>query len=150
MRAVFRFLFVIPFGFIAACLAAAFALLSPFLDVGGAGVDPLFWIETGFGFTVQAGQVGSAALVPWGIFMAVTEVLALRSILLHAGAGALGGIAYAGMAYGGAMPQASVRTALVVAGLSFALVYWLVAGRRAGSWRERAPAAPVTSVPPVS
>lgn len=138
MTTLLRFLFVVPFGFVAACFAASFALLSPFLDTDGARTgDPVFWIGAGFLFLAQAAQVGSAALVPWAVFMAATEILALNSLLLHIAAGGLAGFAYAELAYGATPPPASIMTALVVAGLGFAMVYWIVAGRAAGRWRQR-------------
>lgn len=137
MTTFLRFLFVVPFGFVAACFAASFALLWPFFDVEGAAAgDALFWIEAGLGFLAQAAQVGSIALVPWAIFMVATEIFALDSILLHVAAGALGGFAYAELAYGAGTPHMSVMTALVVAGLGFAMVYWIIAGRSAGAWRR--------------
>jgi hypothetical protein len=138
MIAVLRFLFVIPIGFVAACLSAAFALLWPFVDMSGVDTgDPVFWIQAVFGFLAQAAQVGSAALVPWAIFMIVTEVLGWRWLILHMAAGAVGGFAVMRSAYGDAPPHASVQTAMVVAGLAFAMVYWIVAGRGAGRWRSR-------------
>jgi hypothetical protein len=140
MIAVLRFIFVIPFGFVAACLAAAFALLWPFVDMTGAETgNLLFWIQAGLGFVAQAAQVGSAALIPWALFMVVTEIFGWRSLILHMAAGAIGGFAVMRSAYGEALPHASVQTAVVVAGLTFAMVYWIVAGRSAGRWRPRRP-----------
>lgn len=148
MTTVLRFLFVIPIGFVAACLSAGFALLWPFVDMsGGESGDPLFWIHAVFGLLAQSAQVGSAALVPWALFMVVTETLGWRSLVLHAGAGALGGYAIMRSAYGEALPHASVQTATVVAGLTFAMVYWIVAGRAAGRWRRKAPAVETVRAP---
>lgn len=141
MSIVLRFLFVIPIGFIAACVAASFALLWPFLE-RPADIDPLvFLIHSGVAFYAQMAQIGSLALLPWAAFMVVTEALALSSILLHVAAGFLAGAAVLVSAYGVA-PQASVQTAIIVASLSFALVYWIVAGRRAGAWRRRSSRSP--------
>lgn len=135
MRTVLRFLFLIPLAFVAACFAAGFALLWPFLDLPpGALRDPFVLAELAVGFMTQCAQVGASALLPWGIFMVVSEIAGWRSVLLHAGAGALGGFAASRMAGGAA---ASVETALIVAGLAFGLVYWLVAGNGAGRWRSR-------------
>lgn len=136
MIAFLRFLFVIPFGFVLACLAGAFALLWPFLQVGRETlVDPLALFYLALGFTAQAAQVGSAALLPWGVFMVATEILGLSSVVLHAGAGLLGGFAASRLAYD-TPAHLSVQTALAVSGLAFALVYWLIAGRSAGRWRN--------------
>ncbi|KQT65791.1 MULTISPECIES: hypothetical protein [unclassified Aureimonas] len=137
MAALLRFLFVIPFGFVAACAAAAFALLWPFVDLSGAGEgDPFFWVQIALGFGAQAAQVGSAALVPWGVFMLATEILGLRSLIFHVVAGLVAGFLTTRIAYGAELPHGSVQTALVVAGLAFALVYWIIAGRGAGRWRK--------------
>lgn len=137
MLALLRFLFVIPVGFIAACFAASFALLWPFMDTAGArDGDPVFWIHAVLGLGAEAAQVGSASLLPWAAFIVISESLGWRSILLHCGAGIAGGFGIMRAAYGAALPHASVQTALVVAGLSFALVYWIIAGHRAGRWRS--------------
>ncbi|BDA86680.1 hypothetical protein Sa4125_42220 [Aureimonas sp. SA4125] len=148
--AVLRFLIVIPFGFVLSCFAAAFALLWPFLDTAGAATgDPLFWLQAILGFVAQSAQVGSTAVVPWALFMVLTESLGWRSVLLHMAAGLAGAFAVIRTAYVGALPHASVQTAMMVAGLTFALVYWIFAGRNAGRWRQRktGPAETVESAP---
>ena len=152
MTTVLRFLFVIPIGFVLACFAAAFAMLWPFLELpDGALSDPFLVFELLVFFTAQAAQVGSAALLPWGLFMALSEITGLRSILLHMGAGIAGGFAALRLSPGGAPTELSLQTAFVVAGLSFALVYWLVAGRGAGRWRRRRTApTPAAPLPPVT
>lgn len=152
MSTVLRFLFVIPFGFVLACFAAAFALLWPFVDTSGAAAGDLFyWIDAAYGFYVQTAMIGSVALIPWAVFMVATEIFGLNSILIHIAAGLAAGFGYAHLAYGRPGPHLSVETALVVAGLVFGLVYWIVAGRRAGRWRRpsgwhRPP--PVAEAPP--
>lgn len=143
MTQVLRFLFLIPIGFVLACFAASFALLWPFVLLPtDFASDPFVVVELILGFTAQAAQVGTLALVPWGLFMAVTEILGLRSLLIHAGAGLAAGFAATRIGPGASAP--SLQTAMIVAGLSFALVYWLIAGRGAGTWRRR----PAPSLPP--
>ncbi|MCB8839172.1 hypothetical protein [Aurantimonas sp. VKM B-3413] len=138
MGTVLRFLFVIPIGYIAACLTAAFALLWPFIAFTPASLsDPVFLLHAGFVFTAQAVQVGAVAIVPWLVFMVMTEFLALPSVLLHVTAGLIGGVAILFVAYGSNVPHMSVQTAIIVASISFALVYWIVAGHGAGGWRRR-------------
>ena len=135
MIAFLRFLFVIPIGFVAGCFAAAFALLWPFLDLGPGTFDnPVITLELFFGFMAQTAQIGSAVLVPWAIFMGLSEIFALSSIVLHIVAGAAGGFALARSWYGESVPSA-ILTAMVVGGIAFLMVYWVVAGRRAGHWR---------------
>ncbi len=128
-----------------ACFVAGFALLWPFIDLPpSAAVDPLFWMELSVGFFAQAAQIGTLALIPWGLFMVLTEALAKRSILLHAAAGLVGGFAAAHIPPGAG--SAALETAMIVAGLSFGLVYWLIAGHGAGGWRRReAPSSPPPS-----
>ncbi|SHJ02918.1 hypothetical protein [Aureimonas altamirensis] len=139
MRAVLRFLFVIPLGFVFACYGAAFALLWPFIEVPATiGDDPFRMVEMFFVFTAQAAQVGSAALLPWAIFMLVTEIMGWRSLLLHAAIGLASGFVALRLAYEGAMPPISIQTAIFLAGLAFGMIYWIIAGRAAGLWRRRA------------
>ncbi|WP_202617930.1 hypothetical protein [Aureimonas leprariae] len=140
MATVFRFLFLIPLGFLLACLAAAFALIWPFLgpDRPAVGDDPVYWIHAGIGFGLEAVQVGTVSFLPFAVFVVATEVLRIRSLILHALAGLAGAIAVIRLAYGAEPPHGSVQIALLVAGLAYALTYWLVAGRAAGG-RPRAP-----------
>lgn len=139
MRAVLRFLFVIPLSFVFACYGAAFALLWPFIEVPATiGDDPFRMVEMFFVFTAQAAQVGSAALLPWAIFMLVTEIMGWRSLLLHAAIGLASGFVALRLAYEGAMPPISIQTAIFLAGLAFGMIYWIIAGRAAGLWRRRA------------
>ena len=143
MRAALRLLFLVPIGFVLATFAAALALLWPFLAIPPGGfADPFVLIELTVGFTAQAVQIGSAAFVPFLLFVALAEILAIRSLLLHLGAGLLAGFVSTRLAP--VVPEVSVQTASVTAGLAFALVYWIVAGRTAGRPRRR----PVSAPPP--
>lgn len=139
MKAVLRFLFVVPLGFVAACLTAAFAMLWPFLEwpAHSSATDPVLLFHAAVAFSAQAAQIGSATLLPWAAFMVVTELLGLSSILLHLCAGVFGAVALILSAYGTDLPHFSVQTAIVVAAVTFSLVYWIVAGRSAGGWRPR-------------
>ena len=139
MRTVFRILFLVPIGFILACYGAAFALLWPFLSLSDQALsDPFVVVELAFGFTAQAAQVGWTALLPFVAFFVVSETFSLRGVLVHLLAGLAGGLAACHL--GPAPAELSLQTAQIVAGLSFALIYWIVAGHRAGLWRQRAPA----------
>lgn len=143
MRAVLRFLFVVPIGFVAACLTGAFAMLWPFLQWPQHTplTDPLALFQAAVAFSAQTAQIGSVALVPWGVFMVVCELFGLSSVLLHLAAGVAGGVAVIVTAYGEHLPAGSVQTAIVVAAATFSLVYWIVAGHSAGRWRRRRTAA---------
>ena len=86
-------LFVILFGFLAACLVAGMivvgAVLVPeFSDFGTGPIDQsALNIVLGFGFIIISGF----ALVPAMIVVAITEAFHIRSALTYAAGGALAG-----------------------------------------------------------
>ena len=138
-------LFVIFFAFLAACLVAGmivvFALLFPDLsDLGPGFVDQsTLNVVLGFGFIFISGF----ALLPAMLVAAITEALFIRGILVYAVGGALVGAA----CYLGLVPfdpdtfrfDGIVRRHLEImtgAGIVAGLVYWAIAGRNAGAWRE--------------
>jgi hypothetical protein len=142
-------LFVILFGFLAACLVAGMivvvAVLFPeFSDLGSGPVDPgALHMVLGFGFIVISGF----ALLPAMIVAAITEAFYVRGGLTYAVGGGLVGLA----CYLGLVPfdpetlrfDGIVRRHLEImtgAGIVAGLVYWMIAGRNAGAWREPRPA----------
>jgi hypothetical protein len=149
-------LFVIFFGFLAACLVAGMivvgAVLFPELsDLGTGPVDPgALNIVLGFGLIFISGF----ALVPAMIVVAITEAFYIRSALAYAVGGGVVGLA----CYLGLVPfdpatlrfDGIVRRHLEImtgAGIVAGLVYWMIAGRNAGAWREPPP--PVPQLPPL-
>ncbi len=149
-------LFVILFGFLAACLVAGMivigAVLFPeFSDLGTGPIDPgALNIVLGFGFIFISGF----ALLPAMIVVAVTEAFYIRSALAYAVGGGVVGLA----CYLGLVPfdtatlrfDGIVRRHLEImtgAGIVAGLVYWMIAGRNAGAWREPPP--PVLQLPPL-
>src|SRR5437588_3723408 len=143
--ALFSRLFVILFAFLAACLVAGMivvgAVLFPeFSDLGAGSVDPgALNIVLGFGFIFISGF----ALLPAMIVVAITEAFHIRGALTYAVGGALVGLA----CYLGLVPfdtatlrfDGIVRRHLEImtgAGIVAGLVYWMIAGRNAGAWRE--------------
>ena len=143
-------LFAIIFGFLAASLVAGaivvFAVLFPELSALDTGViDPnAINVLLGFGFIFVSGF----ALLPALVVVAVTESFAIRSVLAYAIGGGVVGLA----CYLGLVPfdteswrfDGIVRRHLEVmtgAGIVGGLIYWLIAGRRAGFVRNtrRAP-----------
>jgi hypothetical protein len=138
-------LFVILFGFLAACLVAGmivvFAMLFPELtdlDTEGVDLDALN-VVLGFGFIFISGF----ALLPAMLVVAVTEALYVRGALTYA----LGGAAVGLACYLGLVPfdpatmrfDGIIRRHLEImtgAGIVAGLVYWMIAGRNAGAWRE--------------
>ena len=142
MRTTLRLLFLVPVAFVLATFAAAGAMLWPFLAIPpGALGDPFVLFELGVGFTAQAAQIGSAAFVPFALFALLAEILALRSLLAHLLVGA--GAGFLSTRLAPVVPELSVQTASVTAGLAFALVYWILAGRTAGRLRHQ----PVSTPP---
>jgi|SRR6185437_8846708 len=149
-------LFVVFVGFLAACLVAGMiivgALLFPEFSEHGAGpVDQgAFDILLGFGFVFVSGF----ALVPAMIIVAITEAFYVRSVLAYAVGGGVVGLLF----YFGLVPfdtetmrfEGIVRRHLEImtgAGIAAGLVYWLVAGRTAGAWRQ--PRSAPTPPPPL-
>jgi hypothetical protein len=138
-------LFVILFGFLAACLVAGIivvgAVLFPeFSDFAGGAIDQdAVNIVLGFGFIFLSGF----ALLPATIVVLITEAFYIRSILAYALGGGIVGLA----CYLGLIPfdtdtlrfDGIVRRHLEVmtgAGIVAGLVYWMIAGRNAGRWRQ--------------
>jgi hypothetical protein len=149
-------LFVILFGFLFASAVAGLivvgAILYPELsDIGGAPVDQnALNVILGFGFIFVSGF----ALLPALIVVLVTEAFYIRSALAYA----LGGAAVGLACYLGLVPfdpatmrfDGIVRRHLEImtgAGIVGGLVYWLIAGRNAGAWREPPRDSPSTRAP---
>ena len=138
-------LFVIAFAFCMACFVAGaiVVLMILFPEVSSidvAGIDPdAINVILGFGFIFVSGF----ALLPAVAIVALTEALNIRSVLAYAIGGAVVGLA----CYLGLIPfdtdtmrfDGIVRRHLEVvtgAGIVGGLVYWLVAGRNAGRWKQ--------------
>src|SRR6478609_8337880 len=149
-------IFVVFFAFLAACLVAGMivvgAVLYPeFSDLGSGTIDQdAINIVLGFGFIFLSGF----ALLPALIVVLITEAFYVRSVLAYAVGGAIVGAA----CYLGLIPfdpatmhfEGIVRRHLEImtgAGIVAGLVYWMVAGRNAGAWREP-PRRPPPSPPP--
>ena len=149
-------LFVILFGFLAACLVAGMivvgAVLFPeFSDLGAGPVDSgALNIIIGFGFIFISGF----ALLPAMIVVLITEAFYVRGALTYAVGGGVVGLA----CYLGLIPfdpatlhfEGIVRRHLEImtgAGIVAGVVYWMIAGRNAGAWRQ--PPRPQQPPPPM-
>jgi hypothetical protein len=149
-------LFVVFFAFLAACLVAGMivvgAVLYPeFSDLGSEPIDPAALnIVLGFGFIFISGF----ALLPALIVVLITEAFYIRGALTYAVGGAVVGLA----CYLGLIPfdpatlrfDGIVRRHLEImtgAGIVAGIVYWMIAGRNAGAWRE--PPRPLRPPPPL-
>lgn len=152
-------LFVIFLGFCAACLVGGaivvFSILFPELSALDTGViDPnTINILLGFGFIFISGF----ALIPAVLVVLITEAFYIRSVIVYALGGAFVGLA----CYLGLIPydpatmtfDGIVRRHLEVmtgAGIIAGLIYWVIAGRNAGAWRQprRAPQQPDVTAGP--
>jgi hypothetical protein len=89
---------------------------------------------------VGAAIIGTIAMLPALLVIALAEGFAWRSVLVYAG---LGGVLALAMSYGldfaGYVGEpgsylAREREVLAASGIAGGLVYWLFAGRKAGSW----------------
>ncbi len=138
-------LFVILVAFCAACFVAGaivvVAILFPEISaIDVAAIDPnALNIILGFGFIFVSGF----ALLPAVAVAAITEAFNIRSVLAYAIGGAVAGLA----CYLSLIPfdtdtlrfDGIVRHHLEVvtgAGIVGGLIYWLMAGRNAGRWKE--------------
>lgn len=138
-------LFVIALGFLAASLVAGMivviAIMFPeFSDLGTGPVDEgVFQILVGFGFIFISGF----ALLPAAIIALITEAFSIRGVLAYA----IGGAAVGAACYLSLVPfdtetwqfNGIVHRHLEImtgAGIVAGLVYWTIAGRTAGAWRE--------------
>jgi hypothetical protein len=149
-------LFTVLFAFLAACLVAGMivvgAVLFPeFSDLGNGPIDPnALNVVLGFGFIFISGF----ALLPAMIVAAITEAFYIRGVLTYAAGGGLVGLA----CYLGLVPfdtetlrfDGIVRRHLEImtgAGIVAGFVYWMIAGRNAGAWRQ--PQRPLRLPPPL-
>jgi hypothetical protein len=139
-------LIVIFFGFLAACLVAGMivvvAVLFPeFSDLDRGAIDQnAINIVIGFGFIFISGF----ALLPAMLVVLITEAFYIRSLLAYALGGGVVGLA----CYLGLVPfdpatlhfDGIIRRHLEImtgAGIVAGLIYWMIAGRNAGAWRQR-------------
>ena len=149
-------LFVIFFGFLFACFVAGMivvvaVLYQEFSDLGSGMIDQsAINVVLGFGFIFISGF----ALLPAMIVVLITEAFYVRGVLTYAVGGAIVGAA----CYLGLVPfdpatlhfDGIVRRHLEImtgAGIVAGLIYWMIAGRTAGAWRE--PSRPLRPPPPL-
>jgi hypothetical protein len=142
MQLIVRF-FVTLFGFWVASLAAAAVMVLGATPELPRAED--FALLSVFIFTVSA-FVAAFSFLPAVIAILVTETFGLRSIVFYALAGGLIGL-FCGYSLGFIgplprfdfdMPLGTNFELLAAAGIAAGLVYWLIAGRNAGLWREPA------------
>ncbi len=137
--------FAVMVASMAAGIAIAMGVLGPqwYGFSGEIGERVGFWMLA-FAATSFTGAVG---LLPLAIMIAIAESFKIRSLLVHAAAGAaMLVIGYYGSGLSKSYeesidrpppPIARELEIAAAAGVVFGLVYWVIAGRKAGRWRER-------------
>lgn len=147
-------LFAIVIGLALSCFAAGMVIVLAVLfpdwsDMALGPIDPdALNVMFAFGFIFVSGF----ALIPALLIVLVTEAFGIRGGLTYAVGGALTGLA----CYLGLVPfdpatmnfDGIVRRHLEImmgAGVVAGAVYWLIAGRNAGRWRESPPLPPPPS-----
>ena len=144
-------LFALWLATIAAGLVWSIGLLGPqWQPSGDLGDRVVFWGAT----FLASGITASLIFLPTLIAVVLAEAFSIRSLLLYAAGGAaMTCLAYQGVGFGRGYeelidqpPPPVSRDAEIAAaaGAAFGLVYWMIAGRRAGVWRNRPPAPPIT------
>jgi hypothetical protein len=129
--------------YLLACIAASIVFtigtLTPeWDDLTALGMSTLvLWSTVGIGAAI----IASVAFMPALLLIALTEGFAWRSSILYAALGgalalALGyGLDFAGYAGEPGGLLVHQREVMAAAGIAGGFVYWLFAGRRAGSWK---------------
>ena len=144
MRALWRILIVIPFGFVVAIVAASATIIV------SAGAEPYAGEPGGFFAAklvvlslIASTFVGSVAAIPALIAIVVAEIFRWRSFVLHLVAGVAIGVVAFLTGIGGEPPVATQDLAVGgAAGAVGGFVYWLIAGRGAGLMPQRQAAEP--------
>jgi hypothetical protein len=135
-------LFMVIIAYVLACIAASLVLTIGMTPQWDQFVPPdmpaaAIWAVVGIGASI----IGGTALLPALLLIALTEGFAWRSIVLY---GVLGGALALALTYGidiaGYVRRpdsmlAHAREVLAASGIAGGLVYWLFAGRKAGSWK---------------
>jgi hypothetical protein len=151
-------LFAIVIGLLLACFAAGMVIVLAILfpDWSNMALGPIdpdaLNVIFAFGFIFVSGF----ALLPALLIVLITEAFSIRKALTYAVGGALTGLA----CYLGLVPfdpatmsfDGIVRRHLEImmgAGVVAGAVYWLIAGRKAGVWRDPPAARAPTPPPPV-
>lgn len=141
-------LLVVFIAYALACVAASLVLtigtLTPEWDqlVPQSMPSVVLWVMVGGATAV----IGAVALLPSFLIIALAEGFAWRSAIFY---GTLGGVVALALTYGGDFAGyaggpsnifAHEREVLAASGIAGGLVYWIFAGRNAGSWKKGMPA----------
>lgn len=138
----FVILFSLLFAFLAAGIALAIGVMGP--ELISPNTDPIekYWIYAGAFFAT--GLAVAAAFLPSVIIAAIAEAFDIRSIFYYLiGGGVIAAVAW----YPTDMSVALENTTdispvgyglqlVVAAGIIGGFIYWLLAGRKAGMWKN--------------
>jgi hypothetical protein len=138
---IFRF-FVVLFAFWIATIAAAAVLVlgASAPDLPQSEAWPVVW----FLILTTSAFVAAFSFAPAAVVILIVESFRLRSVLLYAVAGGLIGL-FCGYTLGFVeyaprfridAPFGTNFELMAAAGIAAGLVYWLIAGRTSGNWRE--------------
>jgi putative copper export protein len=142
---IFVIIFAVIVASIAAGVAIAIGIVGPqWHGAAGPGERMMFW---GVAF-IGSAFTGSITILPLAICIAIAETFKIRSMLINTLAGAVlllagyYGSGFARPSYEESIdrppPAISHETEIAAAsGAVFGLLYWLIAGRNAGRWREK-------------
>ena len=135
MRVLWRVLFVIPLGFIAACLAAGIFVAVAAYGTGALDRDTVIWPAI-FG-VIAAPVIGGLVALPALVVIVLAELLSWRSVLAYLAAGGIAGLSAYLLAdnTAGVISDTDAQLSMT-AGIVGGLAYWLVAGRTAGSYQR--------------
>jgi hypothetical protein len=137
--ALFLRFFVIAFGFFLSCFAAATTLMYTSLPTGvlQSQINDIDRVIILWSVLTATALIASIAFLPAMIGILFAEAFAWRSVLFYTIAGGIGGLVYGLTFPDGVSTDYAQRTTEITAaaGVAAGLVYWLVAGRRAGAWR---------------
>ncbi len=123
---------------VVACAALAFGIIAADMDS-----NPIERVSFFAGSFFATSYFGAVTIVPAFVLIVLGETLRMRSVIYYGAAGALVGLAsYFGSNISLMLENTTdvppVEHALplaVAAGIIGGVVYWLIAGRKAGPWR---------------
>ena len=144
-------IFVVVFALIVSMIAAGIVLAFGIVLPGQSWLDsdPVERVQFFMVSFFATSFIGASAFVPAGLLIIIGEAMRLRGLLYYAAAGAVVGLA----SYFGSNVELRLENTTDVtpvfhplqlaagAGIVGGLVYWLLAGRKAGLWRKVEPTA---------
>ncbi|PVB61586.1 translation initiation factor IF-3 [Labrenzia sp. 011] len=122
-------------GFVLALLVCGLFLAWGLFRVTHPDQDPLAFIAMTISGLVGASVIGATVLVPAAVLIVLAEAMRLRSLVFHVAAA--GGLAFLIWTLGSETGTTDWRPGspvVLAAGFMGGAVYWLIAGRKSGTW----------------